>query len=161
MKRPPRPPAEPLFSTPTILWSLAQGALVLGVTGTIFFLSHEYGQATDQVRALTFASLVFCIVSLIFVDRSLSSSLVTAIRRPNRALAVVLPMAACLLAIILLWQPARILFGFGALPLMLLMIPPLAGLFLLLALEALKPIWRRAVHSSAASRAVSLKGRHP
>lgn len=161
MKRPPRPPAEPLFSTPTILWSLAQGALVLGVTGTIFILSHEYGQATDQVRALTFASLVFCIVSLIFVDRSLSSSLVTAIRRPNRALAVVLPIVACLLAIILLWQPARILFGFGALPLMLLMIPPLAGLFLLLALEALKPIWRRAVHSSAASRAVSLKGRHP
>ena len=91
MKRPPRPPTEPLFSGPTILWSLVQGALVLVVTATIFALAPDYGLETDQVRGLTFASLVLGIVALIFVDRSLSSSLITAIRRPNRALAVVLP----------------------------------------------------------------------
>ena len=68
MKRPPRPTAEPLFSAPTILWSLVQGLLVLCVTGMIFVVSPDYGLATDQVRALTFASLVFCILSLILVD---------------------------------------------------------------------------------------------
>ena len=55
MKRPPRPPAEPLFSGPTILWSLAQGALVLAVTAMIFALAPGYGLEADQVRGLTFA----------------------------------------------------------------------------------------------------------
>jgi P-type Ca2+ transporter type 2C len=152
MKRPPRPPAEPLFSVPTILWSLGQGLFVLGVTATVFTLGPHYGLATDQVRGLTFASLVLCILALILVDRSLSSSLITAIRRPNRALAVVVPIVACLLAVTLFWQPARDLFGFAALDPMSLVVPPFVGLTVLLALEALKPIWRRAVRGPAASQ---------
>lgn len=160
MRRPPRPPAEPLFSAPTILWSVVQGGLVLLMTGTIFVGSPHYGLATEQVRALTLASLVLCIVSLILVDRSLSSSIITAIRRPNRALAVVVPMVALLLATILLWQPARDLFGFGALTPMLLVVPLLSGLAILLVLEALKPIWRRAVRPRASSQAALSNGRH-
>jgi Ca2+-transporting ATPase len=161
MRRPPRAPAEPLFSLPTILWSLAQGLLVLGVTGTILVVSPHYGLATDQVRALTFASLVLCMVSLILVDRSLSSSIITAIRLPNRALAVVVPIVALLVATILLWQPARDLFGFGALTPMLLVIPILAGLAMLLVLEGLKPIWPRAIHPRATAPAALSNGRHP
>ena len=155
MKRPPRPPAEPLFSAPTILWSLVQGVFVLGVTATVFTLAPGYGLATDQVRGLTFASLVLCIVALILVDRSLSSSLITAIRRPNRALAVVVPIVACLLAVTLFWQPARDLFGFAAVEPVFLAVPPLAGMAVLLVLEALKPIWRRAVRTSDGSHAIA------
>ena len=156
MKRPPRPPAEPLFSGPTILWSLVQGALVLAVTAMIFALAPSYGLEADQVRGLTFASLVLGIVALIFVDRSLSSSIITAIRRPNRALAVVVPLVACLLAVTLFWQPARNLFGFAALQPVFLAIPPLAGLVVFLLLEALKTIWRRAVHSRATSKVLTV-----
>ena len=145
MDRPPRPPGEPLFSFPTILWSVVQGAMVLGVTATIFALAPGYGLDTDQVRGLTFASLIFGIVALIFVDRSLSSSLITAIRRPNRALAVVLPIVAVLLAVTLFWEPARDLFGFASLDPKFLAIPPLAGVTVLLVLEGIKPIWRRSV----------------
>jgi Ca2+-transporting ATPase len=145
MDRPPRPPAEPLFSVPTILWSLLQGAIVLTMTATIFALAPGYALEAGQVRGLTFASLVFGIVALIFVDRSLSSSIITAIRRPNRALAVVLPIVTVLLAITLFWQPARDLFGFAAVDPVFLAVPPLAGLAVLLVLEALKPIWRRTV----------------
>lgn len=147
MKRPPRPPAEPLFSTPTILWGLVQGLLVLGVTAAIFFLSPAFGLAIDQVRALTFIALVFCIFALILVDRSLSSSLLAAFRRPNRALAVVVPVVACLLAAVLYWHPARDLFGFGTLAPALLAVPPLSGIATLLVLEALKPIWPRAIRT--------------
>ena len=114
-------------------------------------LAPDYGLATDQVRGLTFASLVLCIVALILVDRSLSSSIITAIRRPNRALAVVVPIVACLLAVTLFWQPARDLFGFAALEPVFLAVPPLAGLTVLLVLEALKPIWRRAIRVTVAS----------
>lgn len=147
MRRPPRPPEEPLFSVPTILWSLVQGALVLAVTATVFVLAPHYALAADQVRGLTFASLVLCIVALILVDRSLSSSIITAIRRPNIALAVVVPVVSCLLGVTLFWPPARQLFGFGALEPVFLAVPPLAGLVVLLVLEALKPIWRRAVRA--------------
>jgi Ca2+-transporting ATPase len=153
MERPPRPPAEPLFSTPTILWSLVQGALVLAVTATIFALAPGYGLEANQVRGLTFASLILCIVALIFVDRSLSASLVTALRRPNRALSVVLPVVAVLLAVTLFWQPARDLFGFASLAPEFLAIPPVAGLAVLVVLEALKPIWRRTIRAGTAIQA--------
>ena len=43
MRRPPRPATEPLFSGPTIAWSLLQGALVLGVVGAIFVMAPGYG----------------------------------------------------------------------------------------------------------------------
>ena len=144
MDRPPRPVAEPLFSTPTIIWSLMQGALVLGVVTTILFLAPGYGFDADQVRALTFHALVLCVVALIFVDRSVSSSIITAITRPNRALAYVLPIVAALLAVTVFWAPARELFRFGALDAQWLVVPLGAGVTVLVVLELLKPIWRLA-----------------
>jgi Ca2+-transporting ATPase len=153
MTRKPRPPAEPLFSGPTIIWSLVQGLLVLGVTATILALAPSYGMTTDQVRAMTFAALVFAIVALILVDRSRSSSILTAIVRPNRALAVVLPVVGALLGVTLFWPAARDLFGFAALEPVQLAVPPLAGLAVLVALEVLKPIWRWAVQRGKAASA--------
>lgn len=153
MIRKPRPPAEPLFSGPTIIWSLVQGLLVLGVTATIFALAPGFGQTTDQVRSLTFAALIFSIVALILVDRSRSSSILTAITRPNRALAFVLPIVALLLALTMFWQPARNLFGFAALEPAFLAVPPLAGLAVLLMLEVMKPVWRWAQRRSVPASA--------
>lgn len=153
MTRRPRPPAEPLFSGPTIIWSLVQGVLVLGVTATIFALAPGYGQSTDQVRSLTFAALIFSIVALILVDRSRSSSILTAITRPNRALAFVLPIVGTLLGVTMFWQPARDLFGFAGLEPAFLAVPPLAGLAVLLVLEVLKPVWRWAQRRSVAESA--------
>jgi Ca2+-transporting ATPase len=144
MSRPPRPPEEPLFSGATILWSLVQGVLVLAVSATILAMAPGYGLTSDQTRGLTFATLVFGIVALILVDRSRSSSILTAITRPNRALAVVLIIVGVLLAVTLLWQPAREIFQFGEVDPAYLAVPPLAGLVILVSLEALKPIWRRA-----------------
>lgn len=148
MDRPPRPVAEALFSTPTIIWSLLQGALVLGIVTAILFLAPGYGFNADQVRALTFHSLVLCVVALIFVDRSNSSSVLTAITRPNRALAFVLPIVALLLAVTVFWGPARQLFRFGALDAHWLGVPVGAGVAVLLVLELLKPIWRSATRTA-------------
>ena len=150
MDRPPRPVAEPLFSSPTIIWSMLQGGLVLGIVAAILFLAPNYGFDTDQVRALTFHSLVFCVVALIFVDRSVSSSIITAIIRPNRALAYVLPIVAALLAGTIFWAPARELFRFGALDAQWLVVPLGAGVTVLVVLELLKPLWRSATVASGA-----------
>ena len=83
-------------------------------------------------------------VALIFVDRSISSSIISAITRPNRALAFVLPIVATLLAITVFWGPARELFRFGALDAQWLVVPVGAGVTVLVVLELLKPIWRAA-----------------
>lgn len=162
MTRPPRPVSEPLFSPPTILWGLLQGTLVLGIVTTILFLAPDYGFDTDQVRALSFHALVLCVVALIFVNRSISSSVVTAITRPNRALAVALPIVAVLLAVTVFWAPARDLFSFGALKPQWLVVPLGAGVLVLLILEMLKPLWRHAARAGGAPRRpLPLSADHP
>jgi P-type Ca2+ transporter type 2C len=81
-------------------------------------------------------------VTLILIDRSNSNSILSAVSRPNRALAIVLPIVALLLAVTLFWAPARDLFGFGVLDGIWLAVPPVAAIGVFLALEALKPLWR-------------------
>ncbi len=141
MRRPPRAPMEPLFSALTIAWSVLQGVLAFGVAAAIFVVSMQYGLDDDQVRAVTFASLVTSIIALILVNRSTGASIMAAIRRPNRALAIVLPIVGALLAVTLFWPYARTMFGFGALDVSALVIPLAAGALVLVALEGLKPLW--------------------
>ena len=90
MRRPPRAPDEPLFSGRLIGWSLLQGAFAFALVGRIFVVASRSRHAGGRSRALAFFSLVLTIVSLIFVNRSFSASLLTALRRPNHALAWVL-----------------------------------------------------------------------
>jgi Ca2+-transporting ATPase len=95
----------------------------------------------EEVRALTFFSLVFSIVSLIFVNRSFSASLVTALRRPNLTLAVVLISVVSILTLTLAWPGARSIFRFGPLHFDDLVVTIVAGVVVLLMLEFLKNLW--------------------
>ena len=97
-----------------------------------------------EVRALTFFSLVLTIVSLIFVNRSFSASLVTALRRPNPALALVLLAVTTMLSLTLLWPFASDLFRFGPLHADDLALTFGAGVLVLVFLELLKPLARAA-----------------
>lgn len=142
MRRNPRRKDEPLFATSTIVWSMLQGALAFAAVATIFVLSLENGLAEDQARALTFVSLIGAIVALIFVNRSVSASILTAIVRPNRALAIVLPVVAIMLAVTLMVPFARGLFRFGALEPAMLVVPIATAAGLLVLLELIKPVWR-------------------
>ena len=98
------------------------------------------------MRALTFFSLVVTIVGLIFVNRSFSASLVTALRRPNRTLVLVLLAVVAMLSLTLLWPFARGLFRFGPLHADDLAVTLGAGVVVLVFLEALKFLharWRQ------------------
>jgi Ca2+-transporting ATPase len=142
MSRPPRPPDEPLFSWPLISWGLVQGTFAFALVAVIFVVAVHRGMPEDEVRALTFFSLVLAIVSLIFVNRSFGTSLVNALRRPNQALAWVLLVVATLLAVTLLWPFASELFRFGPLHMDDLTLALGAGVAVLIVLEMLKPLWR-------------------
>lgn len=142
MRHPPRSPSEPLFSGALIGWSLLQGAAAFVLVAAIFVVASRRGMPEAEVRALTFVSLVVSIVALIFVNRSFSASILTALRRPNPALAWVLLGVAAMLAVTLLWPPAMDLFRFGPLHAADLAVTGGAGLLVLGLLELLKPLWR-------------------
>jgi Ca2+-transporting ATPase len=115
MQRPPRSPDEPLLPRALIWWGTLQGGLAFALTGTIFWIASHAGMPASEVRALTFFSLVLVIVSLIFVNRSFSSSLIAAFTRPNRILIVVVAFVVSVLTLSLTWPAAAELFRFGPL----------------------------------------------
>lgn len=144
MTRLPRDPAEPLFSGAMIFWSLLQGALAFGLVAAIYMVALGQGLPVDDVRALSFFSLVIAIVALIFANRSTNAPLLKAIRRPNRALAIVLPIVTLMLAATLLVPFVRDLFRFGPLHADDLLVTIGAGAVVLAVLEFAKPLWRAA-----------------
>jgi Ca2+-transporting ATPase len=147
MRRPSRPPNVPLFSGALIGWSLLQGVFALVLVSTIFLVAATRGMPEDEVRALTFFSLVLAIVGLIFVNRAFSASLVTALRRPNPALVWVLVTVTAMLGLTLQWPVASDLFRFGPLHADDLSLTVGAGLIVLAALEIVKPHWRARLQS--------------
>ncbi len=145
MRRPPRDSAEPLFSRAMVVWSVLQGVFAFGLVAAIFVVAFERGMPADEVRALAFFSLVTAIVALILVNRSASASLVQAVKRPNRALAIVLPFVVLMLGATLAIPALRDLFRFGPLHMDDLLLTVGAGLLVLVVLEIAKPLLRRAM----------------
>ena len=115
MGRPPRAPDEPLLPRALVLWGLLQGTVAFTLTGAILLTANHLGMPASEVRALTFFALVLIIVSLIFVNRSFSSSLIEAFTRPNRILVLVVTFVALVLTLSLTWPMAARLFRFGPL----------------------------------------------
>ena len=113
MRKRPRDPKAALFSPAIIGWSIFQGAWVFLLTAAVFAEAISRRLPDSETRALAFVSLVTCNLLLIFVNRSFSSSLIIALRRPNSALWVVLAATAILLAVSLGVPPVRTLFAFG------------------------------------------------
>ena len=113
MRKPPRDPHAPLFSLSTIGWSIFQGSWVFLLTAAVLLDARSRGVSESETRALTFVALVTCNSLLIFVNRSFSSSLIDAFRRPNVALWTVIAATAVLLAISLAAAPIRALFQFA------------------------------------------------
>ena len=142
MRRPPRAPEEPLFSGPLIGWSVLQGALAFALVAGIFVVAFHRGMPENELRALAFFSLITAIVALIFLNRSFTASLVTALRRPNPALTGVMLIVATILSLTLLWPFASSLFRFGPLHVDDLALTIGAGLAVLLVLELLKLLAR-------------------
>jgi len=143
MKRKPRAPEEALFSKELIAWSVLQGGIALCVVATIFVVALKLGMPENEVRALTFLALILAVMALILVNRSYSSSLLTALRRPNPALAYVLTGVVSMLGLTLFWPVARELFRFAPLSWYDLAVTIGAGLVVFVTLEVIKPIWRR------------------
>jgi Ca2+-transporting ATPase len=140
MRRPPRDPNEPLFTGGMIAWSLLQGALVLGLVAAVFVIALQRGIPEGDARALAFTTLIATNAGLILVNRSSDTSLLSAVRDPNRALWWVSAITAGFLTAILAIAPLRALFGFGPLHGDDLGVVAACGLGVLMLLEGAKRV---------------------
>jgi Ca2+-transporting ATPase len=143
MKRPPRRPDGALLTRSIIVWSILQGIAALALVAAVFFFAMLLPATEEKVRTLTFVTLVGANIALIFVNRTFSSSLRTALGRPNRVLAWGLVISAGVLATILTWPALRGFFGLGALRGDELALCLGAAAALLVLLEVAKTAWRR------------------
>ena len=126
---------------------MIQGVLAFAAVAAVFAGGLAREMPETELRALVFVSLVLVNASLILVNRSFSSSLLTALVRPNASLWVLLSGVAALLAVALTWPPAMDLFRFGPLHPDDLGLSLLAGAAVLVVLELIKPHWRRGFRS--------------
>jgi Ca2+-transporting ATPase len=147
MRRPPRNPESQILSSGLVGWSLVQGGLAFIAVAASFAGGLAREMPENELRALVFVSLVLINTSLILVNRSFSSSMLSAFARPNLSLWLLLSGVVSILAISLTWQPAMDLFRFGPLHLDDLGLSLLAGAAVLVVLELIKPFWRAGFRS--------------
>ncbi|MDD2976157.1 cation-translocating P-type ATPase [Aquabacterium sp.] len=112
MRRPPRRPGTPLLGRDLLLGSLVQGLLVMGLIGGFYVWLLSAGTADAAARTAAFVALVGSNVALIVSNRSLDNRLLASLRRPNRALWVMLGVTTALLTLVLAWPVLRALFQF-------------------------------------------------
>jgi P-type Ca2+ transporter type 2C len=115
MNRAPRDPLAPLFGTRDIVYSVLQGGAVLLTVLSVFGISLYKGYGETDARALTFATLILGVLSLIFVNRSWSRSIIDALRAPNRAFWWVVAGALGFLAAVLYIPTLQSAFRFAPL----------------------------------------------
>jgi len=155
MRRPPRDPAQSLFSLPMIAWSVFQGGLAFAMLATVFLVETWSGMAEAELRALTFFALIAEIVALILVNRSFGASIGQAFVRHNAALRYVAAAIAGVTALILFLPSAQALLKFGSIAWSDMALALALGACLLLVLEACKPLVRRLTERVPACRLVT------
>ncbi|MFH1555652.1 MAG: cation-translocating P-type ATPase, partial [Pseudomonadota bacterium] len=140
MQRPPRKATDALLPLALMAWSLIQGLAAFAAAGGVYLLSLHAELPPDMVRGRAFLTLILASVGLIIVDRSFSSSLLTALTRPNSALVAVMGLAAVMLVIVLGVPPAAALFRFGDVGLAGIGIAIAAAVAMMLLLELAKAL---------------------
>ena len=138
MKRPPRNPAESLFSRNVLLLSILQGFGVLAVLLAVFGISLGRGQGELEARTLAFMTLIIANLGLMMTNRSWSSSIRTILRAPNPALWWVTSGAIIFLAIVLNIPAVREVFRFSAVHPLDVIISALAGILSVIWFEIFK-----------------------
>jgi len=143
MRRPPRPPAAPLFSWRLLFLSLMQGLGVLAIMLAIYGVTLYRDLGENEARALTFTALVVANLALIFTNRSWSRGLIEILRTPNAALWWVVGGTLFFLALALYLPGLRELFRFSALHAADLALCFAAGVLSIAWFEIFKAVQRR------------------
>jgi Ca2+-transporting ATPase len=128
MNRPPKQIDEPFFGNRKILFSCLQGVGILIITLTVYFAGLHLGYIAEEVRAMTFTTLIVSNISVILTNRSWSDNIFKIIATPNKAVLWVAGGAIFFLLLVLNVPFFLSLFQFQKLSLINTLICSLAGL---------------------------------
>ncbi|PPQ35260.1 cation-translocating P-type ATPase [Rhodopila globiformis] len=117
MERPPRRPDAPLFDLALLARGLSQGLVVLLAALGVFQLGIADSHTEETARAMAFTTLVLGNLGLVLTNRSSSAGVLTVLRRPNAALALVVGVTLPALVLALFAPWLRGLFAFAPLSL--------------------------------------------
>ncbi len=113
MEEPPRRAEERILNRPTVLCALAQGFVVLGIVLTIYVFGMMRGMGDDQLRSLSFITIVVANLALICTNLSWSESMFSTFRKPNSAFWWVMGGTIFFLGAVFIIPALRELFRFA------------------------------------------------
>ena len=115
MRRPPRPVGQGLFDRSSVMFSVLQGAGVLLVSAGVAARALFGGLPEEEMRVLTFTTLVIGDLGLILTNRGIPGPTLGALRVRNPALWLVMAGAVVLLSAVIAVPGLRDVFRFGVL----------------------------------------------
>lgn len=113
MTRPPRAPDAPLFSRGLLVSSVVQGLAALFATCAVYLFSVHRGLPDEDVRTVSFLTLVLANLALIVANRSRLGHPLDFLRGGNPVLLAIHVLTIGVLVLVTTLSPARTLFGFG------------------------------------------------
>ena len=142
MRRLPRAAGTPLLSPVLITWGLVQGIVAFVFLASLYTITIRSGLPADDVRALTFVSLVLVDLGLVMVNRNFNASLRDLVGQKNRALMWISGITVALLVLVVGTPLGRELFRFGPLHADDISLVALVVIGTVAILEAAKRLWR-------------------
>ena len=113
MDRPPRTAGTPMFSARTVTTALVQGLVVFVAVAAVWLWATSVAMPEQEIRTLTFVTLVMCNIGLILANLSWSETILTTLKARNVALWWTVGGAVVFLALILYVPPLRSVFSFA------------------------------------------------
>ncbi|MDP3843068.1 MAG: cation-translocating P-type ATPase [Oxalobacteraceae bacterium] len=138
MQRPPRPPEARIFDRKILMIGVRQGLVLLVLLLAVYQLAQFGGLGDAQSRAIVFTAMIIGDIGLIFINRSWTLPLRSALALPNPALWGIVAGALLILLLALSVPVLRELFHFGALSLIQVGLTALAVATILGALARLR-----------------------
>jgi Ca2+-transporting ATPase len=143
MRRPPRSPSVHLLSPMLIQWSVIQGCASLLIIAAVYFLGYMRGMGDEDLRTLTFITLVCGNLCLVLVNRKFSAGGLSLIRGVTGMFWAIAATATAVLIIAIQWPWAGALFGFGSFQSVDIAYAVFSAFALLIILEGMKIMWPR------------------
>lgn len=143
MQQPPRKSIDRILDRSTVLIALAQGFVALAVVLAIYLSGMMSGFSGDELRSLSFITIVVANLALICTNRSWSESIVATFKRPNTAFWWVMGGTIVFLGAVLVIPGLRELFRFSPVSPVAVLVCVTAGILSVVWFELFKVIRNR------------------
>jgi len=143
MLRAPRKINQAFFGGKKIFISCFQGICILIASLGVYFVTLKMGCSIGEVKAMTFATLIFANIATILTNRSWESSIFTILRTPNKTVKWVIGGAALFILLVLTVPFLQNLFQFEPVSVWKIAIAFVLGMSTMTWFEVYKRFWLR------------------